>query len=85
MWRGSQAISSTPSRTEAHGSTSASAKRHIRGWKEKRMQRETEAASAEHGRPPIEITVDGRPITLNDPETTRVSTRAARRASAATR
>jgi len=49
------------------------------------MQREPEAASAEHGRPPIEITVDGRPITLDDPETTRVSTRAARRASAATR
>lgn len=34
------------------------------------MQRETEAASTEHGRPPIEITVDGRPITLDDPETT---------------
>jgi len=34
------------------------------------MQRETDAASAEHGRPPIEITVDGRPITLDDPETT---------------
>jgi hypothetical protein len=32
------------------------------------MQRETEAASAKHGS--IEITVDGRPITLDDPETT---------------
>jgi hypothetical protein len=34
------------------------------------MQRETEAGSAEHGRPPIEITVDGKAITLDDPETT---------------
>jgi hypothetical protein len=32
------------------------------------MQRETEAASPKHGS--IEITVDGRPITLDDPETT---------------
>jgi hypothetical protein len=34
------------------------------------MQGETEAARAESGRPPIEITVDGRPVTLDDPNTT---------------
>jgi hypothetical protein len=34
------------------------------------MQKQPDAATAEHGRPPIEITVDGRALTLEDGATT---------------
>lgn len=34
------------------------------------MQREPDAAHTDQGRPPIEISVDGRPLTLEDAEAT---------------